>query len=175
MDRFLKQVTLVRVLSASAVLLAVLVGIGLIFREDVAAKPYLKIAGSGFMFNYRVADAYYGISAVVQKPVPTGSLIEARFEDPAGGPPIEVSERVTAQNTHYGLRTPPLRGIEKDKPYRVDVKLVQVTDGAILYDGSVSVKSQMSDAVMPPAPLTIGPGYMKNPNLPKDWQTSPQP
>jgi hypothetical protein len=30
----------------------------------------------------------------------------------------------------------------------------------------------MSDAVMPPAPLTVGPGYTRNPDLPDGWKAS---
>ena len=151
-------------------LVAVLMAIGLATREDIASKPYLKIAGSGFIFNYRVADAFYGFTAVVQKPVKAYSQIVASFENPAGGLPIMVRQVVTPRTDHYGIRTPPLRGIEKDKPYRVSVRLMQNGDDKVLFDGNFTVASQMSDAVMPPAPLTIGPGYTQNPNLPKEWQ-----
>ena len=157
------------VLTASG-LVAVLLAIGLATREDIASKPYLKIAGSGFMFNYRVADAFYGFTAVVQKPVKAYSQIVARFEDPAGGPPIEISQVVTPRSDRYGIRTPPLHGIEKDKPYKVSVRLVQNGDEAVLFTESFTVASMMSDAVMPPEPLTIGPGYTRNPHLPKAWQ-----
>ena len=144
--------------------------IGLATREDIASRPYLKIAGSGFIFNYRVADAFYGFTAVVQKPVKAYSQIVARFENPAGGPPIEVSQVVTPRSDRYGIRTPPLHGIKKDKPYRVSVRLVQNGDGQVLFDDNFTVASMMSDAVMPPEPLTIGPGYTQNPHLPEEWQ-----
>ncbi len=155
-------------------LVAVLLALGLATREDIASKPYLKIAGSGFIFNYRVADAFYGFTAVVQKPVKAYSQIEASFENPAGGPPIKVNQVVTPRTARYGIRTPPLRGIEKDKPYKVSVRLLQNGDGAVLFDDSFTVASQMSDAVMPPEPLTIGPGYTQNPHLPKEWQVPRQ-
>ena len=175
MLHYLNHISFRQVIIASLALVAALVAIGLATRQDIASKPYLKIAGSGFIFNYRVADAFYGFTAVVQKPVKAYSTIVARFEDPAGGPPIEVSETVTPRTAQYGLRTPPLKGIEKDRPYRVDVRLLQNGDEAVLYDGSFTVASQMSDAVMPPEPLTIGPGYTQNPHLPKEWQVPKRP
>ncbi|MEF2549709.1 hypothetical protein VQ045_21705 [Aurantimonas sp. E1-2-R+4] len=92
------------------------------------------------------------------------------FEDPAGGPPFLVSTKLTPRSKRYGLRSPPLSGIEKDKPYRVTVRLVQNGDGAVLFEDAFTVASQMSDAVMPPAPLTIGPGYTRNPDLPDGWK-----
>lgn len=155
-------------------LVAVLMSIGLATREDMASKPYLKVAGSGFIFNYRVADAFYGFTAVVQRPVKAFSQIEATFENPAGGPPIAVSQVVTPRTDRYAIRTPPLRGIEKDRPYLVTVRLVQNGDRQVLFDDNFTVASQMSDAVMPPEPLTIGPGYTRNPDLPKEWQVPKQ-
>lgn len=128
--------------------------------------PYLRIAGGGFMFNYRIADAYYGFTAQVMKPVKNASVIEARFENPAGGPPIVITEKLWPKTRQYGLRTPPLRGIEKDKPYHVTVRLLQQGDGAVLFEHAFTVTSSLSSTVMPSAPLVIGPGYAKNPNLP---------
>ncbi|MEF2551101.1 hypothetical protein VQ042_06945 [Aurantimonas sp. A2-1-M11] len=153
-------------------LVAILFVIGLLTRETEADRPYLRIAGTGFILNYREAEAFYGFTAFVQRPVKSYSRIEALFENPAGGPPIHVSETLTARTTRYGLRTPPLRGIVKDKPYRIDVRLVQNGDGAVLFEDSFTVASQMSDAVLPPAPLTVGPGYARNPELPQGWKAS---
>ena len=148
----------------------VLFGVGLLTREDVADKPYLKIAGAGFIFNYRVADAYYGFTAVVQKPVRNYSRIEAEFEDPAGGPPHRVTARLTPRSSRFGLRSPPLRGIEANRPYHVSVRLVQNGDGAGLFRETFTVSSKISDRIVPPEPLTVGPGYARNPNLPHGWQ-----
>ena len=150
-------------------LAAVLFAVGLLTRENVAEKPYLKIAGSGFIFNYRVADAYYGFTALVQKPVKSYSMIEASFEDPAGGPPHVVTQKLTPRSSRYGLRSPPLRGIEAGRPYHVSVRLLQNGDGALLFADDFTVTSQLSDRVVPPQPLTIGPGYRRNPNLPDGW------
>ncbi|WP_245413375.1 hypothetical protein [Mangrovicella endophytica] len=159
----LADVSFGHVVAATLLLLGLLLGIGLATRQPPAETPYLKIAGAGFMFNYRIADAYYGFTVYVMKPVKTASVIEATFEDPGGGAPIVVREELSPRARQYGLRTPPLHGIRKDRPYQVRVRLLQWGDGAVLHDERFTVASQIDDAVMPKAPLTIGPGYMRNP------------
>jgi hypothetical protein len=134
-------------------------------RVPPGETPYLKIAGAGFMMNYRTAEATYGFTALVTKPVKNSSVIEAIFEDPAGGPPIVVRAKLWPKTRQYGLQTPPLQGIEKDRPYQVTVRLLQQGDGAVLFEDAFTVVSSLSSAVMPSAPLTIGPGYTKNPNV----------
>ena len=145
--------------------LAILFAIGLAMREPVGDKPYLRIAGASFIFNYRVAEVFYGFTAEVQKPVRNLSLLEAVFEDPGGGPPILVSERLNPRTKRYSLRTPPVRGVEKDRPYRVTVRLIQNGDNAILFEDELTVRSQIADVVVPERPLTVGPGYARNPAL----------
>ena len=147
---------------------AFLVALGLAawaVRVPPGETPYLKIAGAGFMMNYRIADATYGFTAMVMKPVKNSSVIEATFEDPAGGPPIVIKAKLWPKTRQYGLQTPPLQGIEKDKPYHVHVRLLQQGDGAVLFEDEFTVVSSLSSAVMPSAPLTIGPGYTRNPNV----------
>ena len=146
-------------------LLAILFAIGLAMREPVGDKPYLRIAGASFIFNYRVAEVFYGFTAEVQKPVRNLSLLEAEFEDPGGGPPIRVRERLNPRSKRYSLRTPPVRGVEKDRPYKVTVRLIQNGDNAILFEEEIAVRSQIADAVVPDQPLTVGPGYARNPAL----------
>ncbi|EAU40699.1 hypothetical protein FP2506_03194 [Fulvimarina pelagi HTCC2506] len=147
-----------------------LLAIGFATRTPPSQTPYLTIAGAGFMFNYRIGEVSYGFAAVVNKPVRKYSRIIATFEDPMGGPPLEIIEKLTPRSTRYSVRSPPVRGVEKGVPYRVSVRLIQNLDDAVLFEESFTVTSQMSDAVVPPAPLTIGPGYMRNPHLSDDWK-----
>lgn len=160
-----REISFGQIAWATAALLAVLLAVGWLTRVPPAEKPYLKIAGSGFMFNYRVADAYYGFTAYVLKPVKPFSVIEAEFENPAGGPPLRVREELTPRSSTYGLRSPPVTGVEKDKPYHVKVRLIEGGDGAILYETNFTVASQLSDAILPKQPTVIGPGYTPNPRL----------
>ncbi|TFF23065.1 hypothetical protein E3C22_11520 [Jiella endophytica] len=169
MSRLLRRISIVNVATGLAALALVLFGVGLLTREDVADKPYLKIAGSGFIFNYRVADVYYGFTAFVQKPVKNYSVIEATFEDPSGGSPHQVRVKMSPRSSRYGVRSPPLRGVEAHHPYRVSVRLIQNGDGAVLFEDAFTVTSQISDRIVPPQPLTVGPGYTRNPQMPDGW------
>lgn len=151
--------SLPRVIAASVGLVAVLFAVGWATREDPAQSPYLKILGGGFMFNYRVADVYYGFTAAVMRPLPTGSIIEAAFEDPAGGPGHIVRQRVGTGTDRYALRSPPVRGVKAGKPYRVDIRVLDRRETAVLWRHEMVFKSQLDDRIVPDEPLTVGPGY----------------
>ncbi|WP_163272260.1 hypothetical protein [Chelativorans alearense] len=153
------------VLGIAVALVAVLFAIGWLTREDPSDDPYLRVMGGGFMFNYREAEIFYGFTAQVMRPLANGSVIEATFEDPAGGPPHVVSERVSTMTDRYSLRSPPVRNIEAGKPYQVAIKVYDRERKALLWEAEHSYKSQISDRMMPQKPLTIGPGYHPNPEL----------
>jgi len=159
----LNRLTLPRVAAAAFALLAVLFAIGWATRIDPSDKPLVKVLGGGFMFNYRIGEVFYGFTAVVQKPLASGSIIEASFEDPAGGAPHVVRTRVDARTTRYSLRSPPVRGVEKDKPYEVAVRVMDREGKEELFHEQLSIRSQIGDAVVPDRPLVIGPGYTPNP------------
>ncbi|TKT80422.1 hypothetical protein XW59_007035 [Aquamicrobium sp. LC103] len=148
---------------AAAALLAVLFAIGWMSRVDPETKPYLNILGGGFMFNYRIAEVYYGFTAVVERPLPTGSIIEARFEDPGGGADLIVRQRVGTDTERYSLRSPPVRGVEAGKPYHVAIRVFDREERQLLWTHGLDFKSQISDTVVPDKPLTVGPGYTPNP------------
>jgi len=154
-----------RLVIACIALLAVLFAIGFATREDMAEKPYLRIAGGGFIFNYRLADNHYGFTAVVSRPLESGAIIEAAFENPAGGPPLMVRERVSAMTNSYALRSPPLKGIAAHKPYKVHVRVLDREGRREIWSRDLQYASQIGDEEMPDQPLTVGPGYARNPVL----------
>lgn len=147
------------VVAAAIAAVAVLFAIGWATREDRSDSPYLHISGGGFIFNYRNAEAYYGFTAEVARPVENGAILEASFDDPAGGPPIVVRERLTTMTRRYAVRTPPLRGIEAGKPYKVSIKVYDRQGQSLIWQTERSYVSQVGDEVLPEAPLTVGPGY----------------
>ncbi|MEZ5812139.1 MAG: hypothetical protein R3D45_12075 [Rhizobiaceae bacterium] len=159
-----KLITLPRIVVVGVALVAVLLAVGWMTREDPAAKPYLKVLGRGFLFNYRVADVTYGFTAIVIRPLPVGSVIEADFEDPQGGPPVTVRQRVGTDTVRYGFQSPPVRGVEAGKPYRVTLRVFDREEKERLWTDTFTVTSQISDTVVPDEPLTIGPGYALNPD-----------
>ncbi|WP_157015775.1 hypothetical protein [Mesorhizobium xinjiangense] len=150
------------IIGASIALLVVLFALGWLTRQDPDDKPYLKILGGGFMFNYRVADVFYGFTAEVVRPLPTGSIIVASFEDPAGGPAHVVRQRVGTETERYSLRSPSVRGVEADKPYTVAIQVLDRDAKDVLWQDDVVFRSQISDKVVPNEPLTVGPGYARN-------------
>ena len=147
-------------------LAAVLFAAGWLTRENPAEKPYLAILGGGFIFNYRVAEAFYGFTAQLQKPVKAGSTIEAEFENPAGGPPIREEARIRMPATRYSLRSPPLTGIKAGKPYRVVIRLYDYTGKKLIEEQERFYTSRLDSKFVPEQPLTVGPGYDLNPNSP---------
>lgn len=159
-----EKLSLNHLIAAATVLLALLFAIGWMTREDPETKPYLGILGGGFMFNYREGDVYYGFTAMVQRPLPTGSIIEASFEDPGGGEPLIVRQRVGTDTERYSLRSPEVRGVEAGKPYHVAIRVFDREEQNLLGMQSLDFTSKISDDVVPDKPLVIGPGYTPNPD-----------
>lgn len=147
-------------------LMVVAVGLAALFyavvwfqRDDPATRPYLNILGAGFVFNYRIADVYYGFTAVVKRPLSVGSVIEASFEDPGGGETHRARLRVGTATTRYSLRSPPVRGVKAGRPYLVMIRILDHEESTVLWTHSFTVTSQIDDLLVPDKPLTIGPGY----------------
>jgi len=147
------------VVAVALALCAMLFAVGWLTREDQGEKPFLQISGGGFIFNYRNAEAFYGFTAEVLRPVENGAILEATFEDPAGGNPYVVTDRLTAMTTIYSLRTPPLQGIAAHKPYNVSIKVYDRQHAKLIWETQRSYSSQLGDEMMPEHPLTVGPGY----------------
>ncbi len=93
--------------------------------------PYLDISGGGFVFNYRLSEAYEGFIAAPLRTLPDHARIEATFENPAGGPPIVMAKDVVANRREYSFTTDALHGIKADRDYDVTVRLV-AADGTTI-------------------------------------------
>lgn len=150
----------------SLLLLAGLFAAGWVTRIDPDEGPLIRVMGGSFIFNYRLADVTYGFTAVVSRPLESGSVIEAAFEDPSGGSPLLVRERVSPMTNRYVFQSPPVRGVEAGRPYRIDLKVFDRLGESVIWTGSLEISSDISDAVMPDAPLTVGPGYHRPPKGP---------
>lgn len=125
-------------------------------------RPYIAVSGGGFIFNYRLAEATAGIVAEAARPLPEGGVVEARFEDPAGGAPIVEAKRITDERRRFSFVTPPLTGIKADTDYLVVVRVLDA-EGHELQRIEKTLRSELDQSVLPPVPLTIGPGYARNP------------
>ena len=132
-------------------------------------RPYLEIGGGGFIFNYRNAEAHYGIVVYPRKNPPAGAEIEATFDNPAGDEPI-VLRREARGGGRIDFQTPPVTGVKKDTPYHVVVVLTG-PDGAELQRLEREFVSELDQTILPERPLVIGPGYQQN----VDESTTPFP
>jgi hypothetical protein len=142
-----------------AIVLAALMMLGACGGSD--DTPYLDFLGGGFVFNYRIGDAYYGFVVKAQRRLPPGSVIEAEFENPSGGKPFILRQEADFGRTDYTFRTPPLHGIKKDRPYRVTVRLRKSATGPVIAQYSHSYRSSLSQADLPrvePGGQGCGPG-----------------
>ena len=63
----------------------------------------------------------------------------------------------------YSLRSPPVRGVKAATPYRVSIVIYDRAHKGIIWQTERSYSSQVSDRVVPKAPLTMGPGYHPSP------------
>ncbi len=128
-------------------------------------KPYMAFGGGGFVYNYRIGDIYYGFVAQSQRRLPGDAELVARFEDPVGGPEIEVREPVVSGKAQYMFRTPPVKGVARDRPYKVSLALVETATGREIERIARTFTSTADPALMPEGPLVVGPGYTPNPAL----------
>ena len=115
--------------------------------------PYVAIEGGGFIFNYRIAEAFYGVSLRPERRLEAGTILEVRFDNPAGGDPIVLRETVKGSQLSYLFRTPALQGVRKDHPYRVVVRVLAAGDGKVLDTVERSYKSSVDQSILPSAPV----------------------
>ncbi len=126
--------------------------------------PYLDISGGGFIFNYRLSEAYAGFVAAPLRTLPEHSRIEATFENPSGGPPIVLNKDVTTGRREYTFTTDALKGIKANIDYDVTVRLIGA-DGKVIETIDKKLHSDLDQSVLADKPLTVGPGYTPNPDL----------
>lgn len=126
-----------------------------------ADDPYFTFGGGGFIFNYRIADHYYGFVVRRQKPPPPGARLEARFELPGGGEEVQTAE-IDPSRLDYMFRTPPLRGIVKGHAYRARLRVLDQA-GAELAHYDKTFTTAVDQSTLPDQPLVVGPGYQTAP------------
>ena len=129
---------------------------------NAAGEPLLVAQGGGFIFNYREARAHYGLAVKPQRAMPANAIVEARFDNPAGGPAIVAIRPFDGTPRPIILETPPVTGIRKGVDYKVVVE-VRIPDGSVIGGFTKTYQSDLDQSVLPKAPLVIGPGYERNP------------
>ncbi|NKJ07238.1 hypothetical protein [Rhizobium sp. SG741] len=123
-----------------------------------------QLSGRLFIFNYRVATASYMITLKKIAPIPEGTTAVAEFENPAGGDPLVVRQKIYTFWDKITLESPDLRCVRKDRAYSVSIKLVDASDKTI-QTIKTEVKSDLDQTVLPTKPLVVGPVYTANPDV----------
>ncbi|HEY6633776.1 MAG TPA: hypothetical protein VIZ90_20150, partial [Rhizobiaceae bacterium] len=86
-------------------------------RESGGEGEYFRIDGKIFVFNYRVATATYLVNLAPLRPVEAGQTAVVSFEDPAGGEPLVVRQKIWPKMPRTTIESPPLRCVVKGRPY----------------------------------------------------------
>jgi hypothetical protein len=139
--------------------------VGLIFSacEDQSGKPYLKIVGGGFVFNYRYAAYNYGFVAKPLRPLPAGSTLEASFEVPDSEERFVTTLPVQDGKMQYAFESEPLKGVQKDKPYMVKLRLIEKSSGKELALVEQAFKTTVDQSTLPTKAPVKGIGYFPAP------------
>ena len=140
---------------------ALLLSLTLLLAACNGSGDYLAVAGGGFVFNYRIAEAKYGIALKPMRDIPADAVLEATFDDPAGGAPFVMRKAGPFNPTRVTFDTPPIHGVVKGRPYKVAVVLRDAA-GKTLQTIDKTFQSELDQTVLPERPLAIGPGYQKN-------------
>ncbi|MBB3310896.1 hypothetical protein FHT78_002640 [Rhizobium sp. BK196] len=151
----MKRRSIITALAAAALLLAAC---------QRQAESMLEVTGHLFVFNYRNASATYLLTMKKTAPIPDGSAIVAEFENPQGGAPLVLNQKVFPMDDKISVQSENLHCVVKDRPYSVTVKLVD-KDGKILQELKAQFKSNLDQTVLPSKPLVVGALYEKNPEV----------
>ena len=86
------------------------------------------------------------------------------FENPAGGEPIIVRQKIWPMQDKTTIESTPLRCVVKDKPYAVTIEIAG-PDGSVLQTIKTTMTSSEDQKILPDRPLVVGPVYTPNPEL----------
>lgn len=123
-----------------------------------------EISGKIFVFNYRLARATYVVTLRPLQPMGEGQVAVASFQDPAGGAPLVVEQKVWPKLDKVTLESPALTCVVKNKPYAIAIS-IKGSDGAVLQKIDTTLMSTEDQSVLPDRPLVIDQLYTANPDL----------
>jgi hypothetical protein len=128
-------------------------------REDT---DYITVNGKVFIFNVRLARAFYMLTLNRLEAVPDDAVVRAEFENPAGGAVLVTEQKVFPKMTRIDLQSPDLTCVVADKPYAIHV-IVKAPDGKVLQTLDTTLTSTLDQTVLPAHSLVLGAAYDKNP------------
>ena len=132
--------------------------------REAPRDAYVELTGKIFVFNYRVATATYVVTLGKLRPIPEGAVVETRFDDPRGGDPLILTEKIWPKLERIAIESPPVFCIVKGRPYGFSI-VIKDAAGAELQKLSGAVTSSLDQSVLPDVPLVVGNAYEPNPDL----------
>lgn len=133
-------------------------------RESGGNGEYFAVSGRLFVFNYRLAIATYLVTLKPLRPMDGAQTVVGSFEDPQGGAPITVRQKVWPKLDKVTLESPPLLCVRKGRPYVVTIR-VEDGSGATAQVIETTITSSEDQSILPDKPLVVGPVYTPNPQL----------
>lgn len=130
--------------------------------RDSSDGARFELDGKIFVFNYRVATATYLVNIKSAGPTTEGLAAAVSFENPAGGDPISVTEKIWPNVTRTTIHSPPVFCIVKDRPYAVAIR-IEDASGKELQRIDTTITSSQDQSLLPDKPLVVGPWYTPNP------------
>lgn len=124
---------------------------------------YISVQGKIFIFNIRLARAYYTLNLNRLKATPDNSVVVAEFENPAGGPPLVSEQKVFPKMSRIDLESPDIDCVVAGKPYKIHISLKDA-EGTLLQTLDTTLTSTLDQTVMPARSLVVGAAYDKNPD-----------
>lgn len=140
-------------------LLLIVLGLSACQREK--SEDLFKLTGRIFVFNYRISEASYMVTIEQQRPIPDGITIVTQFQDPTGGPKIEITRTAWPKLKRVSLASPPIRCVKAGVAYAVDI-VVKNASGETVQQIATTVTSNIDQSVLAAKPLLVGPVYEPN-------------
>jgi hypothetical protein len=126
------------------------------------AEDYISIKGKVFIFNIRVARAFYMLTLNRLPTTPDDAVVTAEFENPAGGPPLIKEQKVFPKMTRIDLQSPDVDCVVTGKPYKIKITL-RSADGEELQTIDTTLNSTLDATMLPEKALVLGAKYDRNP------------
>jgi hypothetical protein len=133
-------------------------------RDEGGNGEYFALSGKLFEFNYRLAAATYVVTLNPLQPMDGTQTAVGTFENPAGGEPIVVRQKIWPKLQHITIESPPLTCVVKDKPYSVSIA-IEGADGSVVQKLDTTITSSLDQSILPDRPLVVGPVYELNKDL----------
>ncbi|MDE2383673.1 MAG: hypothetical protein KGO53_03555 [Alphaproteobacteria bacterium] len=119
---------------------------------DDSPPSYLKIAGGGIQFNYRVSEASMVVIAQQTYPLPAGSSVEALFDVPGTTTRQSVTLPSMEGKLTYRLQSDKLFNITKGGQYKVTIRLVDAGGKELDHKDTVFISDE-DQSTLPTKPL----------------------